>query len=260
MPVVSPAVVVARIAVPISCAACCWSRVCSLAGVAREVLSAVARSELIWARLDWVVPDRSLNFGWMATWPVTVAPASMAACLTPEITVDEAPGSVTSTIRSPGSSLASSLGSAVVRNVWLLATCCCATPRSAFDWSSSFFSEFCDVRRTSIVLPCSSVERLALPPARQHEHGRRRQQVRHIVAVPEERRVDAERGRLRPQVRGQRPVARDHQLRLWIEVSPVGRRRKERAEVLLRGQSPHREDHRSGGNSSGCQGGGGSRG
>ena len=36
-----------------------------------------------------------------------------AACLTPAITDDGAPGSVTMTIRSPASSLASSLGSAV---------------------------------------------------------------------------------------------------------------------------------------------------
>ena len=150
---------------PISCAACCWLAVWSLEGVASEVPSVDARSELSWARLDWVAPDRSLNFGWIATWPVTVAPARAAACLTPEITDDEAPGSVTSTMRSPGSALASSLGSAVVRNCWLVLSSCCATPRSALDWSSWFLSEFCDVRRTSMVLPCSSVEPSTMPIA-----------------------------------------------------------------------------------------------
>ncbi len=165
MPVVSPAVLVARIAVPISCAACCWSSVCSLAGVASGVPSVDARSELIWDRLDWLVPDRSLNFGWIATSPVTVAPASAAACLTPEITTDEAPGSVTSTIRSPGSSLASSLGSAVVRNVWSLSTCCLCGVALRVGRSSWFLSEFDDVRSTSMVLPCSSVEPSTMPIA-----------------------------------------------------------------------------------------------
>ena len=87
-------------------------------------------------------------------------------------------------------------------------------------------------------------QRLPLPPARQHEHGRGRQQLGHVVTVPEERRVDAERCGLRPQFPGQRPVARDRQQRRRIEVPPPRRRDKERAEALLRSQPPYREHQR----------------
>jgi uncharacterized membrane-anchored protein len=64
-------------------------------------------------------PDRSLNFGCRAIVPVTVALASVAACLTPLMTDDAAPGSVTRTIRSPARVSASSFGSAVCRNASL---------------------------------------------------------------------------------------------------------------------------------------------
>ena len=113
-----------------------------------------------------MAPDRSLNFGWIATWPVTVAPARAAACLTPVITVDEAPGSVTSTMRSPGSVLASSFGSALREELLVVRDLLLRERRArALDWSSWFLSEFWDVRRTSMVLPCSSVEPSTMPIA-----------------------------------------------------------------------------------------------
>ncbi len=110
---------------PISCAACCWEAVCWLLGVASVVWSVDACALLSADKLDWVAPDRSLNVGWSATSPVTVAPARPAACLIPEITADEAPGSVTSTTRHPGQLVGEQprLGR-LVRNCWSALTCC----------------------------------------------------------------------------------------------------------------------------------------
>ncbi len=62
-----------------------------------------ATSRLVWFRLSWVVSLVSKNFGCKAIWPVTLAPASMAAALIPLTTEDCAPGSVMIRIRWPDS-------------------------------------------------------------------------------------------------------------------------------------------------------------
>ena len=79
--------------------------------------SGLAMELLMMLRLDCVAPLTSLNFGCSATWPVTVAPAIVAAFVTPCTTELCAPGSVTMTSLSPVSRPPSSRGSDVCRNV-----------------------------------------------------------------------------------------------------------------------------------------------
>ncbi len=127
--------------------------------------SVVASALLIAARLDLVLPVRSLNFGWSATVPVTVAPAYPAAFSMPLVIPDDAPGSVTRTILFPVSMALSSFGSAVWRNASLALVCCTKPSRCALTADSWLRSELLTVRRPSMVLPCSSVEPSTIPIA-----------------------------------------------------------------------------------------------
>src|ERR1700761_5452158 len=65
-------------------------------------------------------------------------------------------------------------------------------------------------------------ERLTLPPAGQHEHGRGGQPRGHVGDLAEDRGGDAERVRPRPQRRRQGAVPGDHDQRLRVEITPGG--------------------------------------